>query len=136
MAKKKPLSKEEFNWLASGVCLEECIGERGIGLPPLADPLKATDADMPATAKYGDKLLPLLIKKREGLRKLGIPDSGQETLVIKEAIRHFEATIEAFIKANEAAHKGNSVDFRKYWIRGRRHDQVADSLFEAFDTAL
>lgn len=136
MTKKKALSKQEFNWLASGVCLQECISERAIGLPPLADPLQATDADMPATAKYGDKLLPILIKKREGLRELGIPNAGEETLVIKEAIRHFEATIEAFIKANEAAHKGNSAEFRKYWLRGRRHDEVADTLFEAFDIPL
>src|SRR6478672_1768071 len=110
--KKKPLGKQEYCWLASGVCLEECNGERGIGLPPFADPLQATDADMPAAAKFGDKLIPLLIKKRESLRKLGIPDAGEETLVIKEAIRHYEATIEEFIKANDAAHQGVSAKFK------------------------
>jgi len=134
--KKKPLSTQEYRWLASGVCLEECNGERNIGLPPFADPLKATDADMPAAAKFGDKLIPLLIKKREGLRKLGFPDAGEDTLVIKEAIRHFEATIDAFIKANDAAHQGVSAKFRKYWLEGRQHDQVADTLFEAFDLPL
>lgn len=133
---KKPLSKQEYCWLAAGVCLEECNGERSIGLPPFADPLQATDADMPAAAKFGDKLLPLLIKKREGLRKLGIPDAGEELLVIKEAIRHFEATIEEFIKANEAAHQGSSARFKKYWLRGRQHDEVADTLFVAFDVPL
>lgn len=130
---KKTLSKPEYNWMASGVCLEQCNAERAIGLPPFADPLKATDKDMPAAAKFGDQLIPTLIKKREELKKLGIPDAGEETLVIEEALRHFDETIEEFIKANKAAHNGNSANFRKYWLRGRQHDEVADTLFMAFD---
>ena len=129
----KRLSKGEYNWLASGICLEQCVAERAIGLPPFADPLQATDADMPAASKFGDKLLPTLTKKRDRLRKLGIPDAGEEMLVIKEALRHFDATIVEFVKANKAAHKGVSADFRKYWLRGRQHDEVADTLFMAFD---
>jgi len=29
------LSKQEYIWLASGVCLIECNAERSFGLPPL-----------------------------------------------------------------------------------------------------
>jgi len=133
---KKNLSKLEYNWLASGVCLTECVGERALGLPPFADPLQATDADMPAAAKYGDGLLPLLRKKRDDLRALGLPDAGMEIMVLTEALRHFEETVKAFEEANYAAHNGDSEAFKAAWARGRQHDFVADTLFTEFDLPL
>src|SRR5947208_226186 len=116
-------SKPEFLWTATGVCLEEVNGERALGLPPLADPSQATPADMPAAAAYGDGLLPLLERKLVGLKQLGIPVcdplSGEEG-TIREALRHYEETVEAFRLANDAAHRGDASAFVRNWIRGRQ----------------
>src|SRR5205085_11184728 len=119
------LSKGEYIWRANGVCLEECVAERALGLPPLPDPLKAEDADMPAVARYGDGLVPALQKKQAGLRALGIPDVSEERKLITEALRHFEATVAAFEQARAAAHRTDSAAFRHHWLVGRQHDFVA-----------
>lgn len=132
----KKLSKGEYFWLASGICLEECNGERALGLPPFADPLATTDADMPAAAKYGDGLLPLLLKKEAELKKLGLPDTLYDIEVLKEALRHYSITVAAFVKANKAAHEGNSAQFKQHWLEGRRSDFVADALFDTYGLRL
>lgn len=132
----KTLSKEEYIWLASGVCLNECVSERALGFPPLADPLKATDADMPATAKYGDGLIPILQRRQVALKALGLPELVYEIEVLKEALRQDAIKLACFIKANEAAHRGNSAEFRRQWLRGRRADLVAVPLFKDFGLPL
>lgn len=132
----QPLPKGEYVWLASGICLTEATGERALGLPPLADPSKATAADMPAAAKYGDGLVPLLQKKGNDLRALGLPAGDAltgELGIIKAALHHYDETVKAFEKANAAAHAGNVKAFVEHWINGREHDAVADALFQAFD---
>jgi len=87
---------------------------------------------MPAAAAYGDGLVPLLKKKRSGLRALGIPDVVEERMIIVEALRHYSITVAEFDKANKAAHLGDSSSFKEHWLRGRQADYVADALFETF----
>jgi hypothetical protein len=132
----KKLSKQEYIWLASGVCLKECVGERELGLPPLADPLKATDADMPGAAKYGDGLIPILQRRQVALKALGLPDLVYDLEVLKEALRQDAIKLACFIKANDAAHRGNSAEFRRQWLRGRQADLVAVPLFKDFGLPL
>jgi len=132
----KKLSKQEYIWLASGVCLVECNSERALGFPPLADPLKATDADMPATAKYGDSLIPILQKRQADLKALGLPDVTYEMEVLKVALEQDAVKLACFIKANDAAHRGSSEEFKRYWLQGRQADLVAVPLFKDFGLPL
>jgi|tagenome__1003787_1003787.scaffolds.fasta_scaffold19622600_2 hypothetical protein len=126
---KKRINKGQWQWEAGQICLEEVIAERALGLPPLRDPANATDAEMPGAAKYGDGLLPALRTKKQKLEALGLPDAIVDDFVAQTALEHFLGTVDNFEKAQRAALKGDSATFSKFWVQGRSHDQVADTLW-------
>ncbi len=134
-----PVSKEQYAWEASGICLDEAVEERALGLPPLADPSKATAADMAGAAKYGDGLMPALKKKRDRLNALQLPAPNPATGeigIIRAALHYFSQTVDHFDAANKAAHAGDVAKFRHHWTIGREHDQVADALFVAYEVPI
>ncbi|SRR5579863_6930870 len=120
----------QWLWEADGICLEEVNAERALGLPPIADPTTATDAEMPAAAQYGRGLIPALQTKLERLEALGLPDDPIMSIVAQVTMEHYRQNVAAFAQAQEAALRGDSKGFRQSWMTGRAHDYIADSLFE------
>jgi hypothetical protein len=123
----------QWVWEANGICLEEVVGERALGLPPLADPTNATAADMPGAAEYGRGLVPLLERKQQRLSALGLPDDPVRGYVAQVALEHYDETVACFQKAQQAALRGDYHAFSRHWVEGRGHDQVADELFTSLD---
>src|SRR5215471_14629228 len=123
----------QWVWEASGICLEEVNAERALGLPPVADPAHAKPEEMPAAAKYGDGLVPILQRKREQLLQLGLPDDPIKGFVAQVAVHHFSETVAEFERSNAAAHAGDAAAFSRHWVAGRAHDQVADPLFSTLE---